>query len=734
MLLLITLHCAVSPALVFSEDTVSDELIVGIPTDRCPVFYRDKETDEIVGIGVDLMHIAAENAGFHVTFKEIEEASLKEALDNPAYDVVMPFGSAVSSTSGTASIVSENLFQTPFTLVTLNDGELPPLNHLHVGMLRSLSGAAETVKQLYPGIEVSFYESMDESVKALRKGNVDALLHNSYVWSYVLQKPAYNDLSVQPSAMFSMDFRVGTPETPAGQAIITRLNSGISMLKDTQQQAIILNYTSRRLYQYTIWDVLYEQWLFLLLISLLIVSLILIAVLKMRMFRFEQDEKMRHLIDHDTLTGALSLNGFRKRVEELLRMYPDENYVMTYSNIRNFKFINESLGMEAGNELLRFWVDKSMEVMSEMDALARIEADHFAMLRHVKRDEQFFLDNRIVFDPIRNFFIHRNKEMRIQICAGIYVLTPEDHQEIRVDQMLDFARVAEKRLRDNHKEGFEFYDSDQWKTGKLMVNVVSRLSVAIDAGEIQVWYQPQVNFESGQIAGAEALCRWNHAQQGWISPADFIPALEEAGLIYDLDCFVWEKVCQDLQRWNETGNRLAVSVNLSRSDFVKNPHLPEYFRELIRSYDLTPDQLHLEITETAYVENPDLLITTTQKFREYGFRVEMDDFGSGYSSLNMLKEVQVDRIKLDLHFLTETGDPQKGRIIVEHMIKMAHALGMGLIAEGVEREEQAHFLHSLGCLEMQGYYYYKPMPSETYEKIMLHEPFLKKQLTGGDAG
>ena len=134
---------------------------------------------------------------------------------------------------------------------------------------------------------------------------------------------------------------------------------------------------------------------------------------------------------------------------------------------------------------------------------------------------------------------------------------------------------------------------------------------------------------------------------------------------------------------------------------------------------MTPDQLYLEITETAYVENPKLLITTAQKFREYGFRAEMDDFGSRYSSLNMLKEVQVERIKLDLHFLTETGEPAKGRIIVGHMIQMASSLGMTLTGEGVEREEQAQFLSSLGCVEIQGGYYYRPMPAEQFEDIML---------------
>ncbi|MBR5926649.1 MAG: transporter substrate-binding domain-containing protein, partial [Firmicutes bacterium] len=222
------------PAAVFAGDEV---LTVGVPVDRCPVFYKDYDNSEIIGIGADLMRAVAEEAGYKVEFKAIESGSLKDALDNPDFDIVMPFGSALSSTSGKASVVSDNLFQTPFTLVTTGKSELPPLNQMKVGMLKSLSAGAETVRDLYPGIQIYFYNDMDGCVKALRKGEVDALLHNSYVWSYVLQKPSYSDLSVQPSTMFSMDFRAGAVDTPESREIISRLNSGIAKISDTKRQA-----------------------------------------------------------------------------------------------------------------------------------------------------------------------------------------------------------------------------------------------------------------------------------------------------------------------------------------------------------------------------------------------------------------------------------------------------------------------------------------------------------------
>ena len=375
--------------------------------------------------------------------------------------------------------------------------------------------------------------------------------------------------------------------------------------------------------------------------------------------------------------------------------------------------------MEKGDELLCFWADVAAKNLdTDKDVFGRVETDHFVALRHFVGDEQYKDDVKNVLGPIQNYFINRGSELRVQICTGVYFLTPEDSRNINVDRMLDYARMAEKKLRSENREGIGFYNERQWQIGRLITEVTGRLPIAIKHGEIQVWYQPQVEFKSGNIIGAEALCRWNTAKHGFIPPSEFIPALEEAGLIYELDCYVWETVCKDLKRWNEQGKHRTVSINLSRADFAKARDIPEHFKSLVQTHGLSPEQLHIEITETAYVDNPELLISTTQKLREYGFCVEMDDFGSGYSSLNMLKEVQVDRIKLDLRFLTETGDHERGRIIIGHIIKMAHSLGMEIIAEGVEKEEQASFLNSLGCGEMQGFYYYKPMPTEEFERLI----------------
>ncbi len=695
----------------------AETLTVGVPTDRCPIFYRDDQTQEIIGIGADLMRSAAGNAGYDVTFVQIAEPTLKEALDNPEYDVVMPFGSAIFSAAGNATAVSDNLFQPPFTLVTKGTRKLPEFNRLKVGMLRSQGGVAETVRQLYPGIEINMYETMPECVKALREGRVDALLHNSYVWSYVLQKPSYEDLTIQPSAMFTMDFRVGTPDTEEGRAVIERLNRGIAELTETRRQAIALDYTSRKLYQYDFGDYLYQYKWILLLVGAVTVLMILITIQKQRSIRLRHEEKLEQVVNTDPLTGALSMSGFRKRAEELIRAHPDIPYLISFNNIKNFTFINDSLGREAGDELLRFWAAKSMEHLNDNECIGHITADRFAILFQASGDEKIVQDIRDVGDPVRNYFIDRGKETPVRLCSGIYVLTPQDYQEINVDRMLDCARIAERKVRHNRKDGYEFYNPDQWQKGKKISDICNHLPNAMVNGEIRVWYQPQVHFETGKIIGAEALCRWNHSRLGWISPTEFIPLLEESDLIYELDCFVWESVCRDLQRWNGQGKHRSVSVNLSRCDIREDRNIPEQFAGLIRTYGLTPDQLRIEITETAFAENSDLVIRTTVQLRELGFQVEMDDFGSGYSSLHMLKEVPVDRIKMDLHFLADSGNPEKGQIIVSYIIQMIRSLGLSVIAEGVENISQASFLQSHGCSEMQGFYFYKPMPVEEYEAI-----------------
>ena len=280
---MIVLSCSFE-AFAAKDEFLTKKVTVGVMTNLCPNIYLDSKTGEVVGIGADLVRYSCREAGYTVEFKQVAEENLKAALDNDAYDVVVPFGSAISSAEGKPTIVTDPLFQNPVTIVTLKkkriNDNLFDFNHLRAGMLSSLYGISETIKSMYPGINISYYDTMDDCVKALRSGEVEALLNNSYAWSYYLQKPSYSDLKVHPSNIITMEFCIGATDTPEHRELIAELNRGIEAVPDMQRQAVILDYTSRQLYEYTLGDYLYQYWELYILVILLIEIMALVDKLK----------------------------------------------------------------------------------------------------------------------------------------------------------------------------------------------------------------------------------------------------------------------------------------------------------------------------------------------------------------------------------------------------------------------------------------------------------------------
>lgn len=250
--------------------------------------------------------------------------------------------------------------------------------------------------------------------------------------------------------------------------------------------------------------------------------------------------------------------------------------------------------------------------------------------------------------------------------------------------------------------------------------LINEMDDALKSGQFILHFQPQVSYESGALIGAEALVRWNHPRKGLIMPDRFIPLFERNGFISKLDEYVWEQCCAYMRAWLDREEKLlpvSVAVNISRFD-IYDPHLCEKIGAMVARYSLPPTALKLEITESAYMENPQQLISVVKQMQSAGFTVEMDDFGAGYSSLNTLKDVPVDILKLDVRFLAKGEDDARGGSILSSVIRMAHWLKLPVIAEGVETKAQADYLKSLNCFYMQGYYFGRPMPAEAFEALL----------------
>ena len=298
---------------------------------------------------------------------------------------------------------------------------------------------------------------------------------------------------------------------------------------------------------------------------------------------------------------------------------------------------------------------------------------------------------------------------------GVYTIID---RTISVEQMCDRALLAASSIKGQYGKYFAEYD-DMLRNMMLKKQAVTDcMESALEQQQFQVYFQPKYRISDEKLAGAEALVRWKHPEWGLQSPAEFIPLFEQNGFITKLDQFVWDKACSSMKEWDLEGlPRISVSVNVSRAD-IYNADLSEILRETVEKYQLPASRLHLEITESAYTENPKQIIDTVSRLRDMGFIIEMDDFGSGYSSLNMLNEMPIDILKLDMKFIrSETAKPNSQGIL-RFIIDLARWMHLDVVAEGVETGEQLERLRQIGCDYVQGYYFAKPMPCEEFKALL----------------
>lgn len=422
-------------------------------------------------------------------------------------------------------------------------------------------------------------------------------------------------------------------------------------------------------------------------------------------------EELEYLASHDSLTGLYNSLTFSKKVQEILDKYPEEEFDIVCSNINQFKLINDLFGYRVGNEIL-----VKMGNLIKADECERIigcrrESDKFAML--CPRN-YYSHDDLINASKLQIKLNHI--EVGIVNYFGVYHITDRN---LSVSKMCDRAYMAIETIKGNYTQHYSNYDDGLRSRRIREQKLKEEMLLAIEKKQFCIYLQPQYDYSDGSIIGAEALVRWIHPEEGIISPAEFIPLFERDGLITNLDLCVWEQVCETLSRWKQQGyKKIPISVNISTKDFYYID-LYQTFQELLLKYDLSSDVLRLEITESAFVMNANEQLKKINQLQNAGFLIEMDDFGSGYSSLNTLKDIPVDIIKMDMVFLEKTENQSRSRKIMKMVSDLARSLNVSMIAEGVETKEQAEFLNQIGCNLIQGYYFAKPMPVEQFEECLM---------------
>lgn len=424
-----------------------------------------------------------------------------------------------------------------------------------------------------------------------------------------------------------------------------------------------------------------------------------------------ENATMLNLFQKDRTTGLLSKEYFCQQAEKILRSNPDKTYDIICSDVENFKLINDAFGMQGGNKVLKTMggiCQKSTDTLGGI--CSRFHADQFvSMIEHTEgySDE--------LYEALTAETREKCGISNIVIKWGIY---QTGDRKISVEQMYDWALQGARSIKGQYGRYYAFYD-DKLRSEMLRDQaILDCMEEALEQGQFQVKLQPKYKAAGGLFTDAEALVRWCHPEWGMQSPAVFIPLFERNGFITKLDQCVWEKVCQLMQQWDKDGlEPVNISINVSRAD-VYNVNLVDTLLDLVKRYNIAPKRLHLEITESVYTESPEDIIQNVTRLREKGFVVEMDDFGSGYSSLNMLNRMPMDILKLDMQFIRTEMEMPESRRTLRYIIGLAHWLNLSVVAEGVETKEQLEHLRNLGCDYIQGYYLAKPMDPADFEALL----------------
>ena len=428
--------------------------------------------------------------------------------------------------------------------------------------------------------------------------------------------------------------------------------------------------------------------------------------------KLRETASLINTIERDMLTSLYTKEAFYTRANSLITHDPTNLFDIVCIDIENFRLVNDLFGEKEGDKLLCTIAESLDTIVGSVGGIVgRLGGDVFVAIMPVLDQLQW----QEFVEEFQGNLKDSRMPANVQVKYGIYRTVD---RSVSVRAMCDRALQALHSIKGKYGVTHAYYDDEMGSRRKYELALTTDMKGALSEEQFKVFYQPKYDLNTKKIIGAEALVRWLHPERGMISPGEFIPLFESNGFITQLDFFVWESVCKSLRKWLDEGkNPFPVSVNVSRID-IYNEALPEMLLGLISKYEIPAKLFHLEITETAYVKNQQQLIRMVNRLKKSGFIIEMDDFGSGFSSLTMLTEIPVDVIKLDMSLLTNRKKSDKSTSVLRFIINLSRELGIPVIAEGVETREDINYLKALKCKYGQGFFFSKPVAAEFYEKLM----------------
>ncbi len=682
------------------EDTAikSKKVIkVGYAPNRQPFQYKDK-SNQPSGMHIKLMEYFSDLYGFDVEYSVYDPNNINSKED---FDILL-FASELTQKE---YVATKSYITLPMMLL----GDEKQLNNpKKIGILNKYALNINLIKNSYPNSELVFYTNIDNIKNDYLNNHIDVILLSNLESLYVMSKIRRKNflmnntnislpLRMYISKNLPKDFIMGI------ETIINRLEPSVVDKIVAEESTIYLN-------EVTIKD-FYDRHRFEVLEASIIA--IIVLVLFFLLLQWRKKREILKIVNFDNLTGLISMQYFKYQAVKYLKNTKETEYKMITMDIDYFHTINDVFGFEKGNLVIKAIAKTLERTISSPSLITRAAGDQFVILR--RRNEQDRSINEICEECIKNEINNiLGRGYNFSMSLGIYAI---DDREVPIDIIIDRANIARRKGKSSHKNTYTFFDSNMKNEYKRRTNILLNMKSALLNKEFFLVFQPKVNFKTLEVEGAEVLVRWKTSSGEMIFPNDFIPLFETNGFSTELDLYVFEQACIFISIYKNRINIPIISVNLSSKSVESNKTLRR-MNEIIDAYKLDPSTIEIEITESALIEES---ISFTQKVRDIrkaGFRVSMDDFGAGFSSLNRLHSLEIDVVKLDKAFLDSNISNIKGTIIVQNIINMARQLHLKVVCEGVESKEQVLWLQQLKCDTAQGYFFDKPLEEKKFVELL----------------
>lgn len=673
-----------------------------VPKNNYPISFYNSETQTYDGVFEDIVRKVCETAGLETEFIPYNH------YDATMNNIIMGEGDAMLTVSGSSEGIvtaTEPYTSISYIPVSKQDTNVFEDSRIIVGILSDDLWISSYINSSYPEWTLTEYNSINSLLNATENNKIDMALISSPDMQTKTSLIAHPSLSIVTDFNISVPVSLGISEVTCSDSVIELLNKTINNMSIPEAELENKIYTLSHIYVPNFRDMIYanKEWIIIIFLALAI----LFMIIKFREVHF------RKLSRTDSLSQIPNKLFFDSEAHKMMDKNPERSYLLASIDARNFKLINGSFGRIIGDQTIRSMAKEIEKIFKGHGVYARSQSDNFLVLTEDKPENR----ERIELLKDTNIYIHNSTNYQVPIKIGVYPI-PHYNPAISISQYIDKANIAKSFNESADSNYIQYFTDKMNETLSLQNTIEIEMVKSLQNEEFIVYYQPKYELATDKIIGAEALVRWQHKEKGLISPGMFIPLFEKNGFIIKLDFYVYEAVFKMIRnRILNKENIVPISINVSRCHLGDDKFV-EKLEKLVDKYQIPKEYIEIEITESIFSKEDSSAISLINDLKAHGFTISMDDFGSGYSSLNLLRKVPIDVLKIDKVFIDNSDNPERSQVIIEEIISMASKIRLKTICEGVETKVQRDFLKKAGCDMVQGFFYSKPLSYNDFKELL----------------